>query len=208
MLQTKSSLWRKCAPSMMPCVGIERGMQFWSSWCTICRLQAEMVVGQLSWLREEDESLSLSPPLNSWCIIVLEKLTRITLLYVSLPSLGLPSLPTFYWSFRPPSIPWGWVPTLHAKEMPLLPKISLCTWGRTSLRRQQCSMRYTYFHRRINSIGLFFNEKVSIQDLFGEVPYQISILPWILSTLGSFLDHLSPLGIHQVDKSMHQFKKN
>jgi hypothetical protein len=69
-------------------------------------------------------------------------------------------------------------------------------------------MRYTYFHRRINSIGLFFNEKVSIQDLFGEVPYQISILPWILSTLGSFLDHLSPLGIHQVDKSMHQFKKN
>jgi hypothetical protein len=55
-------------------------------------------------------------------------------------------------------------------------------------------MRYTYFHRKINSIGLFSNEKVSIQDLFGEVPYQISILPWISSTMGSFLDHFISLG--------------
>jgi hypothetical protein len=127
---------------LMSCVGIERGMQFWSSWCTICRLQVEMVVGQLSRLTEEGESLSLSPPLNSWCIIVLEKLARITLLYVSLPS-PRTSFPAYllslqqkcYWSLRPPSIPWERVPTLHAKEMPLLPKISLCTWGRTSLRR-------------------------------------------------------------------------
>jgi hypothetical protein len=69
--QKQQLMEEMCTEFDAMCRDRERHMQFWSSWCTICRLQAEMVVGQLSWLREEDESLSLSPPLDSWCIIVL-----------------------------------------------------------------------------------------------------------------------------------------
>jgi hypothetical protein len=126
----------------------KRDMWFWSSWCTICRFQAEMVEGQLSSLTEEDESVSLSF-LNSWCIIVLEKVAKS--LWCMSPPLPWDFLPCLlslwqicYWSLRPPSIPWGQVPTLHTKEMPLLPKIILCTWVRTSLRKHHFFMWYTF----------------------------------------------------------------
>jgi hypothetical protein len=44
MSQTKSSLWRKCAPSLMPCVGIERGI------CSSEVLDAQFVGSKRKWL--------------------------------------------------------------------------------------------------------------------------------------------------------------
>ncbi len=144
-----------------------------------------MVVGQLSWLTEEDESLSLSP--FSWCSIVLEKVARITLLYVSLPSPGT-SFPAYSLCDRNAIDLWDLLPFLGDEcQLSMLrrchcyPRLPSVPGG-----GYHCSMQYTNFHWRIISIDLVFNEFFSIQDLFGELSYQVSILPMDFIHHGKF----------------------
>lgn len=135
------------------------------------------------------------PSIVQWCIIVLEKLARITLLYVSLPSPGI-SFPSLC--------------DRNAIDLrDLLPFLGECQLS--MLRRCHCYPRFPSVpggghhwediivpcNKHISTeelfqLALFSMKKVSLQDLFGEFSYQISIFPSISSTMGSFLDHFSP----------------